>query len=219
MGQQRTARLPIRLAILLLALAWCGLAGLGMTAMVNYETTPAPTAKAPPNWPSGTLLARDPRRPTLVMFVHPHCPCSRASLNELATLNSRCADQASVQIILVQPEGNAAPWENTSLAQMARRIAGATVLADRDGVEADRFRATTSGETFLYAADGRLLFHGGITPGRGHEGDSAGRAALTALIQQGEAEHRASPVYGCCLQNRCSPAPASTYASAAPHNQ
>ena len=229
MEHQRKARRPIRLAVWLLILAWGGLAGLGVMAMVDYETTPATTMAAPPTWPSTTRLARDSSRPTLIMFVHPHCPCSRASLAELAVVASDCAGKAAVQIVFVEPENSATEnsatensatgWNETGLAKAAREIPGAAVLADCDGSEADLFRATTSGETRLYASDGRLLFQGGITPGRGHEGDSAGRAALTALIQRGEAERRESAVYGCCLQNRCSTAGASTYVSNATHNQ
>jgi hypothetical protein len=45
------------------------------------------------------------------------------------------------------------------------------------------------------------MFSGGITASRGHQGDNAGRAAITSLVL-GEAhgpELLRSPVYGCQL--------------------
>ena len=76
------------------------------------------------------------------------------------------------------------------------------VLVDRDadGVEAARFGAKTSGQALLYAADGRLLFHGGLTPSRGHEGDNEGLRRVTAILD-GKAARDESPVFGCSLRD------------------
>src|SRR5436190_6315 len=79
-------------------------------------------------------------------------------------------------------------------------IPGVTVRADVDGEAARRFGAATSGQALLYTADGRLLFSGGITESRGHEGDNAGRSAIAALVLGAEPTKLAtSPVYGCPL--------------------
>ena len=43
--------------------------------------------------------------------------------------------------------------------------------------------ATTSGHVLLYDAGGVLRFAGGITDGRGHEGDNAGLDAALALLR------------------------------------
>ena len=173
--------------------------------MVAYETTPAPTLDAENSWPTTSELVRDPQLPTLIMFVHPHCPCSRSSLSELAILASQCANRVSLRIIFVVPAGFPEGWQEAGLWKSAHQIPGAAVLSDHEGIEADRFRALTSGETFLYAADGQLLFHGGVTASRGHEGESSGRTALTALINQGVAQQNQSCVYGCPLSSRSCP--------------
>ena len=56
---------------------------------------------------------------------------------------------------------------------------------DISGDEARRFGAATSGEALLYSPSGKLLFHGGITPSRGHEGGSVGRDALVRCVLDG----------------------------------
>jgi len=66
-------------------------------------------------------------------------------------------------------------------------------------VEARRFGVETSGQTLLYDAGGRLIFSGGITGSRGHAGDNAGEAALVALLTSGQADRRATSVFGCPL--------------------
>ena len=204
----------------LLILAWCCCAAIGVGAMVAYETTATPTREAERYWPATSEFVRDPQLPTLMMFIHPRCPCSRASLAELTNLASQCAGRVSLRTIFVQPVGCPEGWENTGLWRMAEQIPGATVVIDRDGIEADRFRATASGETFLYAADGRLLFHGGMTASRGHEGQSVGQAALAALINRQTACQSESRVYGCPLSNRsCPPVLESIHGSDQPHAQ
>jgi hypothetical protein len=171
--------------------------------MVDYETTPGATAPAYSAWPAGSRLNRDPARPTLVMFVHPRCPCSRASLNELTALLSRCEGRVAVQIVFFKPAGFDDGWERTGLFETAQRTPGALVFCDEGGVEAVRFGVTISGQSLLYAPDGELLFQGGLTRSRGHEGDNLGRAALASFITTGMADRSRSPVFGCALLNRC----------------
>jgi len=72
------------------------------------------------------------------------------------------------------------------------------VLRDEDGAEAARFGAATSGTVALYR-DGKLLFNGGITPARGHEGDSFGKERLVSLLTTGKADRNDAPVFGCSL--------------------
>jgi hypothetical protein len=73
------------------------------------------------------------------------------------------------------------------------------MVHDHDGVEARRFGAATSGQVILYDARGTLLFSGGITPARGHSGDSTGRDAILALLIDGSSEASETPVFGCSL--------------------
>jgi hypothetical protein len=53
------------------------------------------------------------------------------------------------------------------------------------GREAALCKATTSGETVVYDAAGKLRFHGGITGARGHIGDNAGCSAIEVYANAG----------------------------------
>jgi hypothetical protein len=81
-------------------------------------------------------------------------------------------------------------------------------FADRSGVEASRLGLTTSGEIAIYAAGGNLLYSGGITGGRAHEGGNPGEAAaLAALSKAGSMRSRRAPVFGCELGKGANPRP------------
>src|SRR5205823_1742118 len=95
---------------------------------------------------------------------------------------------------------NAEPgWEKTDLYQRAAAMPGVKIAIDEDGREARLFRAATSGYTLLYDANGGLLFTGGITAARGHEGDSAGQQALFHLLSGRATKRIDTPVFGCSL--------------------
>jgi hypothetical protein len=133
------------------------------------------------------------------MLAHPHCPCTRASLGELARLMAQAQGRVTAYVLFVKPSDFPDGWEKTDLLTSASAIPGVTVVRDDEGVEAGRFRAATSGQTMLYDAGGKLLFSGGITSARGHEGDNAGRAAIVSLLTTDEAGQGGTPVFGCPL--------------------
>ena len=45
---------------------------------------PGGDPEAPARWPEASALVRNADGPTLVLFAHPKCPCTDASLAELA---------------------------------------------------------------------------------------------------------------------------------------
>ena len=113
-------------------------------------------------------------------------------------------NRVAVRIAIVRPAGMDEGWERTDLWAKAERIHGATIVCDPSGVEAQRFGARTSGEVMLFTPDGRLVYDGGITGSRGHEGDNPGRTAVASLIDAGGTEFRQTPVFGCGLSDQCS---------------
>jgi hypothetical protein len=135
------------------------------------------------------------------MLAHPRCTCTRASVGELAELMARAPQRPRAYIVFVKPGrvGSSPDWERTDLWERASHIPDLAIARDDDGHEAALFRAETSGQTFLYAPDGTLLFSGGTTGARGHPGDNAGRATLLALLRQEQPARRATPVFGCSL--------------------
>jgi hypothetical protein len=154
------------------------------------------------SWPANSSIALAKDRPTLVMVAHPQCPCTRASMGELAQVVAHIQDKARVYVLFYTPAESRADWENTDLRRSAAQIPGVAVLSDIDGVEARRFGAETSGHMFLFDVDGHLLFNGGITPSRGHSGDNAGENAIVSLINTDTSQRSQTLVFGCSLRDR-----------------
>ncbi len=188
-----------RVFMLALALWVAALAG-GFTILLGYKSTPgAMDARPSDAWPAGSRLKQNPQGATLVMFAHPRCPCTHASISELARLMARLSDRVEAHVVFVRPPGVPADWEQTDLRRRAAGIPGVTVTSDENGVEAERFHALTSGLTLVFDREGRRVFQGGITPSRGHEGDSFGRERIISLLTTGKADRNDSPVFGCAL--------------------
>lgn len=188
-----------RLVILSSIALWLVVIGVGFFVLLGYENTPGAVAQPLASWPSGSQIQRAPGRATLVMLVHPHCPCSRASLGELAVLMAQIEGRLDAYVLFLKPDGFSDDWEKTDLWQRAAAIPGVQPIGDRNGVEARHFQAMTSGQTVLYDPEGRLLFSGGITLARGHAGDNAGRSAIVSLLKARRAEQTETPVFGCPL--------------------
>src|SRR5262244_4638220 len=186
--------------VILAATVWVTAIVGGFGFLWIYKSKPGLVQQqAPPTWPRDSRLARSADRATLVMFAHPRCPCTRASIHELAQLMARLHDQLEAFVLFLAPSGRTANWDQTDLWSSAAQIPGVTALRDDDGVEASHFGAATSGHVVLYDAKGRLLFSGGITSARGHEGDSFGRQRILALLTTGTADRSDAPVFGCAL--------------------
>jgi len=181
--------------------AWAIAVLIGMGGMLRYQMTPGAVPQAAPaRWPSGVDITRDVHRATLVMMLHPQCPCSRASLHELTELMSRTDGRLDAHVLFIEPANAPANWLKSDLWDQAKAIPNVSIAIDKDGKDARLFGATTSGQVAVYDAGGTMRFDGGITGGRGHEGDNAGYLAILSLIRDGASPINATPVYGCSLQ-------------------
>jgi hypothetical protein len=178
----------------------------GFLALHRYESTPGPAGAMLGHWPGPGRVPLQGDRHTLIMAVHPRCPCTRASLAELARILTRCAGLVEVYVLIFIPESGGQGWGPTDSLRRLGTLAGVHLIEDVGGVEAARFGARTSGHVALYAPDGRLLFRGGITSVRDHEGDNAGRQAILSLVcGQPAASPAATPVFGCPIFDPPSP--------------
>jgi hypothetical protein len=66
------------LAWAVLGALWFGGVAAGLGWLASYASRPGATGRAPATWPETSAIPRDPGRPTLLLFVHPRCSCSRA---------------------------------------------------------------------------------------------------------------------------------------------
>lgn len=190
----------VRAVILTAALIWAATIAAAFEAIRRFETTPGQAASSRPLWPVGTSVPRQNGEWSLVMLVHPHCSCSRASVQELQAIVEK---SPSVQpyVVVYRPSEFKEGWERGAVLDAASRVRRARVILDRDGVEAKRFGGFTSGQTLLYDRDGRLRFSGGVTSLRGHAGINSGRVDVIKIATS-EAGSGTHPVFGCAIDKK-----------------
>jgi len=184
---------------LVVSALWLVLVAAGMAALAGYSAAPGAAATAPAAWPAQSRLAREPGAPTLVMLLHPLCPCSQASVAELERLMAKLQGRLRAHVLFVVPRGGDESWEGGRLRSRAAAIPGAQVLDDPDGAETRLFGGFTSGQTLLYDARDQLRFAGGITDARGHEGGNFGVDAVLDAVLADRRELATTPVFGCAL--------------------
>jgi len=176
----------------------CGVSA-GALLMTGLSSTPGPDAKAPARWPAQSAIVLSRTNSTLVMFAHPYCTCTEASVTELERLMARTQGRINAHVLFLKPAELPAGGIDSALWRRASGIPGVTVQMDTEGAEARRFGSATSGETMVYGADGHLLFHGGITLSRGHKGENHGFSAIVALSKTRPVRMAQTPVFGCSL--------------------
>jgi hypothetical protein len=192
---------PKRFILAGAAALWLLITGLGFWALTARSFKPGASGAPGSVWPADSRLQRNVGGFTLVMALHPECPCSQASLDELDSIMARCGGRLSVRVLCEPYDTLSEPVERSPSWRRAQEISGVVIIKDSSGAEVRRFAAETSGETRLYGPAGELLFHGGITGSRGHVGDNPGQAAVLDFVLHG-AQARAlasAPVFGCAL--------------------
>lgn len=189
--------------------AWLGVLVAGQVALTSksLQTDPAQAEVSPVvAWPAHSGIGRCRAR-TLVMFLHPRCPCSRATLAELERAVAASAKSAAsaarpatqVVLVLAMPADAGEAWTKSPLARRCQQFHGAEVFVDVDGVEARRFGALVSGTVLAFDALGRRVYAGGVTARRGHEGPNVGADAVTAFLAGAAVPPKSLPPLGCRL--------------------
>lgn len=181
---------------------WIVIVILGLGMLARHEFTPAPLARAAEVWPIQMPFALDSSRSSLLIFMHPNCPCSQASMVEFARLITRVGTNVSAHVIVYSWLNEPGDSRQSGAWKAASILPGVMLHEDENGSLARQFNVTTSGHVLLYDRAGGLLFSGGITGSRGHSGDNAGLAAIINLIESGSTEAQpiaTTDVFGCAI--------------------
>jgi hypothetical protein len=189
-------------AVLSIRITFCALwmlaAGVGMAVFWNHESVPIKADATPEYWPQNSQIDLDSKRATLVMFTHPKCHCTRASMAELNKLMSRFPGRVAAHVVSIQTrevsDSQTQVEKDTSM-----KSPDMSLYNDTEDGEAHLFGAKNSGFVAFYGPDGRLLFKGGITSARGNKGDNPGASAIVALLNGRNPPSTQAPVYGCSL--------------------
>lgn len=190
---------------LVLGLVWTAAVLYGLVLLWEFNLKAGPEVATEARWPVGSELAGPEGNPKLVVFLHPQCPCSRATVDELAVVLARVDRKLDVDAVFVSGSGDRI--EESGLWNQVRALPGVQARVDVNDREAGLFSAATSGDAFLYDGKGVLKYRGGLTPARGHQGDSFGVDAVVGIVNEGGGEKLVTgPVYGCALSSVESPA-------------
>lgn len=178
---------------------WCLGIGVCTAALIAYSYRPGRQGEAPARWPQWAEAVHDADKPRLLMFAHPRCPCSSASMAELARLMAAARGRLEATVYFYRPADEQDAWSHSSTWRAAAVIPGVGVRVDPEGRLARRFGAATSGHVVFYDAHDRLRFSGGITLGRGHEGDNTGRSTILQMLDphRQASTMKNTAVFGC----------------------
>ncbi|HEY9754995.1 MAG TPA: hypothetical protein V6C97_07540 [Oculatellaceae cyanobacterium] len=176
---------------------WLVAVGFGFFLLESYENTPGKAATVASYWPTNSRLERSSSQDTLILFLHPECPCSAASVEELEVILARAKAKPHTIIAFLKMESEKEISQSRLWAEcQSIPTAHLAFVSQRD---AQLFGATTSGFTALYDRHGSLLFEGGITAERNHSGDNFGVSAITSLLDGKSVSTRHQPTFGCAL--------------------
>lgn len=199
--------------IYLLLASWASLSVGGLFYLETWSSVPGSAGTPTVHWPKDSHLNLASDALTLVMFVHPRCACTNASITELAKLTAQAGSKIKASIVFANPTN---PVDKTKMLNQpeaeklwrkAVALPSVNVVLDQQDREASLFGSKTSGHVFVFNTQGLRLFDGGITYARGHEGSNEGSEAILSLITEkpepGYAESAASiwtPIFGCLLK-------------------
>jgi hypothetical protein len=198
-GQCHLKTLRTHALLIAVAAVWIPAVGWGTRALLAYSYTPGAPGEPARTWPRAAPVPRSNGRPQLLLFVHGQCPCSRATIGELARVVARY-QSVDVTVIVYNPAAGSGGGTSSDLWHAAAAIPGVRLIDDPGAALSRLFGAVTSGQTMLYAANGDLVFTGGITASRGHAGDNDGVEALLSILGGQPPRHRTTPVFGCSLR-------------------
>ncbi len=163
----------------------------------SYMFKVSENPQACPIYPNNQQIIFDKTKDNLILFIHPFCPCSHATVNELKRVLAKTNANIAINVVFIKPKGLKSIQQN-DLYQEISQIKGVNIIFDRSNVLAGAFNINTSGSILLYDINGNLIFQGGITGGRAEEGDNLGKSRLIQALKN-ESGKWQSPVFGCSL--------------------
>ncbi len=200
-GSRRASR---RLHFLVL-IGWIGLCVLGYFLLMQYDFRPGAIGAPLGDWPTESAIAPVQDKMNLLVFIHPRCGCTEATIKELiGTLRGKSDIMVTAVTYLPRPNEADPVWTNGKYIQTIRsQVAPMRLVLDSEGVEARRFGVSTSGTIVVFDRACKEVFRGGITSRRGAEGDSLGKRRLERLLsgEKTTESEGPNPVFGCSFEN------------------
>lgn len=137
--------------------------------------------------------------PLTLLFLHPECPCSDASIYEITQMQ-KLNSEMNFKIIISYPKNTYNKWVSSNRAKrQLLKNKSIELIDDKNNVLSDAFGASTSGVTLIFKEENNLVFAGGITPSRGH----LGRTIAHEIIKEASLfSFTKNEVYGCSINTQ-----------------
>ncbi len=157
-------------------------------SLVDFEPPPPFIADASTNGSA--------KESTVILFYHPHCPCTKATVNNFKTISENIEARVHLLALAYRPKDSNETWIETEITKQLREL-GFEIATDTDGTFCRQFDVYTSGHILVYESNERLVFNGGITTSRGHEGSNYALADFLKSIDGSRDANSVWPVFGC----------------------
>ncbi len=155
--------------------------------------SPGKGGASPNRFPSVNRVALNNNKPTVLVFVHPLCPCTPATISQLETITTA----AHITVIQSGPAVGLNKPDTSHRSTQDHRLG--RQMSDASGELSRAFGAMTSGHVVAYSPEGELLFSGGVTPGRAMTGPSKGLTELREALQSHRRVSTSTDVFGCSI--------------------
>jgi hypothetical protein len=195
-----TQRTRTALLLTFLTLCWSAATALGFFLLERYKATPGQQATSNESWPADSVIQPEPGSYNFVLAINSHCPCSRATVTELAQILQGHERDVVLHALVYRPASFSEGWQDSALLADVKSISQARLTTDIDAREAERFGIYTSGGLVLFGPRGARLFQGGITQSRGHGGETAAHEAIRTRLLGVTSDLYVAPVFGCPLR-------------------
>ena len=181
----------------------------GIYFSINYSSTPGESSKWSEPWPEQSQLKFEPDKFNFVVFLHPECDCSKATLNQIEEIvKDAGSEKIHYLAVFLLPEKMRIAWGESDLLKRTRGIKNLQIYID-DQKEFQRFGVKTSGQTLIFGPSKDLLFSGGLTVARGHIGVSMGQDFVLSLFKgrdlaknKIDKKINLTPVFGCQTEEK-----------------
>lgn len=201
-----TTHKPVGAGVWTLFAFWTLAVTAGAVALLNHSFDGEQTMHAPSAWPEvlGTFNPEGDAL-TIVMAAHPQCSCTRASLAQLERLLARFPQQMHALVCVYQMPGQKAQAvQQSAFWKHLEALPGVEPKLDPEGTITALLGAEVSGSVAAFNRTGTLVFQGGLTASRGHEGPSLAIDHLAQLASGHVPEKGAvasAPVFGCRFES------------------
>ena len=116
------------ICIVVMLLAWVAVLFVTFATMRRYEFTPGADPAAPKSWPMQSQVTRPLGHSSLLVFAHPLCRCTDATLEELAKVARSAGPDIDITVLFFSPDGAGTEWRKSKSVQDAAATVSYTHL-------------------------------------------------------------------------------------------